>query len=136
MLYPDRSPSRRSARSAGPSHGVAMYPGAAGFSGLKLWVFEFFPFSSWLALSTQRKGKQPEERKNNAKDNFEIESQSISALDGIGVSAAIEPDGAFVDVASGEHWVCIPQERCQENVRRFGAFTRDLQNMDFGTPMV
>ncbi len=65
-------------------HGVAMYPGAAGFSGLKLWVFEFFPFSSWLALSTQRKGKQPEERKNNAKDNFEIEPQSISALDGIG----------------------------------------------------
>ncbi len=43
--------------------------------------------------------------------------------------AAIEPDGAFVDVASGEHWVCIPQERCQENVRRFGAFTRDLHTI-------
>ena len=40
--------------------------------------------------------------------------------------AAIEPEAAFVDVASGEHWVCIPEDRCEHNVRRFGAFTGDL----------
>lgn len=38
----------------------------------------------------------------------------------------VNPDAAFVDVGSGEHWVCIPEDRCPENVRRFGAFTRDL----------
>ena len=60
-------------------------------------------------------------RKNTSKTtNGQSQRYAGSAL------AAIEPDAAFVDVASGEHWVCIPQERCEHNVRQFGAFTRDL----------
>ncbi|MDD5708562.1 MAG: IS110 family transposase [Kiritimatiellae bacterium] len=38
----------------------------------------------------------------------------------------VSPDTAFVDVGSGEHWVCIPESRCEQNVRQFGAFTCDL----------
>jgi transposase len=38
----------------------------------------------------------------------------------------INPNAAFVDIGSGEHWVCIPEGRCEGNVRKFGAFTCDL----------
>jgi len=38
----------------------------------------------------------------------------------------INPSAAFVDVGSGEHWVCIPEDCCRENVRRDDAFTSNL----------
>jgi transposase len=39
----------------------------------------------------------------------------------------INPDAAGIDVASTEHWVCVPPERTQDNVRKFGTFTCDLK---------
>ena len=39
----------------------------------------------------------------------------------------INPDAAGIDVASTEHWVCVPPERTQDNVRKFGTFTCDLR---------
>jgi transposase len=38
----------------------------------------------------------------------------------------INPDAAGIDVASTEFQVCVPADRCQENNRIFGAFTKDL----------
>ena len=38
----------------------------------------------------------------------------------------VDPNAAFVDVGSAEHWVCIPEGRCEQNVRQFGAFTCEL----------
>jgi transposase len=40
--------------------------------------------------------------------------------------AMINPNAAGIDVASAEHWVCVPADRTENNVRRFGAFTYDL----------
>ena len=112
---------------ASTNRSVALYPGAAGFSGLKLWALgvEFFPFSGWLGFFTQQHNNQPEERKNNAKNTSKTTNGQSQRYAGSALPA-IEPDAAFVDIASGEHWVCIPQERSEHNVRRFEAFTRDL----------
>ena len=38
----------------------------------------------------------------------------------------INPKAAGIDIGSGEHWVCVPAERTQDNVRRFGCYTPDL----------
>ncbi len=38
----------------------------------------------------------------------------------------INPNAAGIDVASEEMWVCVPEERAENNVRKFGAFTCDL----------
>jgi transposase len=38
----------------------------------------------------------------------------------------INAHAAFVDIGSGEHWVCIPEGCCEGNVRKFGAFTCEL----------
>lgn len=38
----------------------------------------------------------------------------------------INPNAAGIDIGSGEHWVCVPAERTQDNVRRFGCYTPDL----------
>lgn len=38
----------------------------------------------------------------------------------------INPSAAFVDIGSGEHWVCIPGDCCEKNVRKYGAFTSKL----------
>ncbi|MGB5711434.1 MAG: IS110 family transposase [Waterburya sp.] len=38
----------------------------------------------------------------------------------------IHSHAAGIDIGSGEHWVCVPGEATQENVRRFGCFTPDL----------
>lgn len=38
----------------------------------------------------------------------------------------INPNAAGIDVASEEMWVCVPQERAEANIRKFGAFTCDL----------
>jgi transposase len=39
----------------------------------------------------------------------------------------INPNAAGIDVASEEMWVCVPADRATPNVRRFGAFTADLE---------
>jgi transposase len=38
----------------------------------------------------------------------------------------IRPNAAGIDVASAEHWVCVPEDRAEPHIRRFGTFTRDL----------
>ena len=38
----------------------------------------------------------------------------------------VHPNAAGIDVGSEEHWVCIPHNRAQEPIRKFGAFTSDL----------
>jgi transposase len=38
----------------------------------------------------------------------------------------INPNAAGIDVASEEMWVCVPADRAEFNVRKFGAFTCDL----------
>jgi transposase len=38
----------------------------------------------------------------------------------------INPNAAGIDVASEEMWVCVPADRAEDNVRKFGAFTCDL----------
>ncbi len=40
--------------------------------------------------------------------------------------ATINKNAAGIDIGSGEHWVCVPAERAEPNVRRFGCFTPDL----------
>lgn len=41
--------------------------------------------------------------------------------------AMINPNAAGIDVASEEMWVCVPADRAEATVRKFGAFTCDLQ---------
>lgn len=38
----------------------------------------------------------------------------------------INPNAAGIDVASEEMWVCVPEDRADTTIRRFGAFTCDL----------
>ena len=38
----------------------------------------------------------------------------------------LKPNAAGIDVASAEHWVCVPQDRAEQHIRRFGTFTCDL----------
>jgi transposase len=38
----------------------------------------------------------------------------------------LNPNAAGIDVASAEHWVCVPQDRAEQPIRRFGTFTCDL----------
>nr|WP_322666814.1 IS110 family transposase [Dendronalium sp. ChiSLP03b]MDZ8209300.1 IS110 family transposase [Dendronalium sp. ChiSLP03b] len=38
----------------------------------------------------------------------------------------INQNAAGIDLGSGEHWVCVPADRTNKNVRRFGCFTPDL----------
>ena len=46
-----------------------------------------------------------------------LESNSLST---------INKNAAGIDVGSGEHWVCVPPDRAEKNVRCFGCFTPDL----------
>ena len=39
----------------------------------------------------------------------------------------INPNAAGIDIASTEHWVCVPPEHTEDNVRKFGTFTCDLR---------
>lgn len=38
----------------------------------------------------------------------------------------INQNAAGIDLGSGEHWVCVPTDRTDKNIRRFGCFTPDL----------
>lgn len=41
----------------------------------------------------------------------------------------INPDTAGIDIGSREHYVCVPADRDEKNVRKFAAFTSDLKEM-------
>ena len=92
---------------------------------MKLWPLACFPFLGWLAFSNNEKATNPKKVKAMRKTTTKANNDQSQCYAGAALPA-IEPGAAFVDVASGEHWVCIPQDRCEENVRRFGAFTADL----------
>jgi transposase len=49
-----------------------------------------------------------------------VQSQKESNFERINANAA------GIDIGSGEHWVCVPAERAEPNVRRFCCFTPDL----------
>lgn len=38
-------------------------------------------------------------------------------------------NAAGIDIGSKEHWVCVPADRCEKNIRKFGTFTSDLHTM-------
>lgn len=38
----------------------------------------------------------------------------------------LNPDAAGIDVHSDQMWVCVPADRAEQNVRKFGAYTDDL----------
>lgn len=44
----------------------------------------------------------------------------------IGPLTVVNPDAAGIDAGSEEHWVSVPEDRSEQPVRRFGAFTEDL----------
>ncbi len=37
----------------------------------------------------------------------------------------INPNAAGIDIASREHWVCVPEDRTDPHIRQFGTFTCD-----------
>ena len=41
----------------------------------------------------------------------------------------ININAAGIDLGSAEHWVCVPSDKTDQNVRRFGCFTPDLMAM-------
>lgn len=41
----------------------------------------------------------------------------------------INHNAAGIDLGGAEHWVCVPSDRAEKNVRRFGCFTPDLITM-------
>ena len=43
--------------------------------------------------------------------------------------AKINNDAAGMDLGSEEHWVCVPSDRAEENVRRFGVYTGDFRDL-------
>jgi transposase len=42
------------------------------------------------------------------------------------ILSQVHPDAAGIDIHLQEHWVCVPQGRDEQSVRKFGAFTADL----------
>jgi transposase len=43
--------------------------------------------------------------------------------------AKINHDAAGMDLGSEERWVCVPSDRAEENVRRFGVYTSDFREL-------
>ena len=41
-------------------------------------------------------------------------------------SSLVNPDAAGIDVGPDQHWVCVPEDRAEKNVRSFGCSTLDL----------
>jgi transposase len=41
----------------------------------------------------------------------------------------INPNTAGIDVGSEEHWVCVPSDRAEENVRPFGVYSCDFREL-------
>lgn len=45
------------------------------------------------------------------------------------MSNILNPNAAGIDIASKEHFVAVPQDLCQESVRCFQSFTKDLHQI-------
>lgn len=45
------------------------------------------------------------------------------------MSNILNPNAAGIDIASKEHFVAVPQDRCEESVRCFESFTKDLHQI-------
>ncbi len=45
------------------------------------------------------------------------------------ISAKLNLNAAGIDIGASEHWVCVPAETTEKNVRCFGCFTPDLEVM-------
>ena len=61
-----------------------------------------------------------------------VKCGSVKSRDKMRVSSKmtkINPDVAGMDLGSAEHWVCVPSDRAQENVRRFGVYTEDFRKL-------
>ena len=56
-------------------------------------------------------------------------NQPLSIEKKISSLEQINPHAAGIDLGSREHWVCVPPDRSEQNVRRFGCFTPDLMAM-------
>jgi len=41
----------------------------------------------------------------------------------------MRPDAAGIDIASGVHYVAVPEGRCEQSVRSFGTYTEDLHTI-------
>jgi transposase len=41
----------------------------------------------------------------------------------------VNPDAAGIDISSKEHYVAVPKERCENNLRVFDGFTKDLHQL-------
>lgn len=53
-------------------------------------------------------------------------NQPVSVEKATSTWEQINQNAAGIDLGSGEHWVCVPADRANKNVRRFGCFTPDL----------
>lgn len=56
-------------------------------------------------------------------------NQSLSVEKRLSTLEQINLNAAGIDLGSREHWVCVPPDRTEQNVRRFGCFTPDLMAM-------
>ena len=66
--------------------------------------------------------KLPPHQKRTSKQ-LQTSEKASSPLEQINLNAA------GIDLGGTEHWVCVPVERAEKNVRRFGCFTPDLNAM-------
>ena len=66
--------------------------------------------------------KLPPNQKNNQSESPNTVSDSPVGLHW----QQINQNAAGIDLGGGEHWVCVPPDRSERNVRRFGCFTPDL----------
>ena len=53
-------------------------------------------------------------------------NQPVSVKKASSTLEEINQNAAGIDLGGGEHWVCVPADRADKNVRRFGCFTPDL----------
>lgn len=53
----------------------------------------------------------------------------ISKAKNVATFDIVNPNAAGIDIGSKEHWVCVPSDRDEKNVRKFSAFTHDLYNI-------
>ena len=56
-------------------------------------------------------------------------NQPLSVEKKISNLEQMNPNAPGIDLGSREHWVCVPPDRSDQNVRRFGCFTPDLMAM-------
>jgi hypothetical protein len=66
----------------------------------------------------------PNQKKNQFVSDEQVSNASVGSH-----LLQINQNAAGIDLGGSEHWVCVPPQRAQKNVRRFGCFTPDLMTM-------